>query len=104
MTFPTPHIGHSRRGLFFTRPDYQSNNAKPSEKDHDLPGTFGVAVSIPNHYTIKVVLRFSDTPTPNHEKNYQNTKKICFLSGKELKIRMSTMQWNLQARPKILNN
>jgi hypothetical protein len=39
MTFPTPHIGHSRHGLFFTRPDCQSN-AKPSEKDHDfdLPG------------------------------------------------------------------
>jgi hypothetical protein len=51
MTFPTPHphIGHSRHGLFFTRLDYQSS-AKPSEKDHDLPGihtggTFGVAVS-----------------------------------------------------------
>jgi hypothetical protein len=30
--------------------------AKLSEKDHDLPGfdlgTFGLAVSIPNHYTI----------------------------------------------------
>jgi hypothetical protein len=36
MTFPTPHIGHSRHGLFFTRPDCQSN-AEPSEKDHDLP-------------------------------------------------------------------
>jgi hypothetical protein len=31
--------------------DCQSN-AKPSEKDHDLPGNFGVAVTIPNHYTI----------------------------------------------------
>jgi hypothetical protein len=34
--------------------------AKPSEKDHDLPGirtrTFGLAVSIANHYTIKVVI------------------------------------------------
>jgi hypothetical protein len=37
MTFPTPHIVHSRHGLFFTRLDCQSN-AKPSEKDHDLPG------------------------------------------------------------------
>jgi hypothetical protein len=37
MSFPTPHIGHSRHGLFFTRLDCQSN-AKPSEKDHDLPG------------------------------------------------------------------
>jgi hypothetical protein len=46
MTFPTPHKGHSRHGLFFTRPDCQSN-ANPSEKDHDLLGTFGVAVSIP---------------------------------------------------------
>jgi hypothetical protein len=36
-TFPTPHIGHSRQGLFLTRPDCQSN-AKPSEKDHDLLG------------------------------------------------------------------
>jgi hypothetical protein len=35
MTLPTPHIGHSRHGLFFTRLDCQSN-AKPSEKDHDL--------------------------------------------------------------------
>jgi hypothetical protein len=51
MIFPTPHIGHSRHGLFFTRLDCQSN-AKPFEKDHDLPGTFGVAVSMPNHYTI----------------------------------------------------
>jgi hypothetical protein len=38
MIFPTPHIGHSRHGLFFTRLDCQSN-AKPSVKDHDLPGT-----------------------------------------------------------------
>jgi hypothetical protein len=37
MTFPTPHIGHSRHGLFFTILDCQSN-AKPSEKDHNLPG------------------------------------------------------------------
>jgi hypothetical protein len=39
MPFPTPHIGHSRHGLFFTRLDCQSNT-KPSEKDHD----FGLAV------------------------------------------------------------
>jgi hypothetical protein len=37
MTFPTPHIGHSRHGRFFTSLDCQLN-AKPSEKDHDLPG------------------------------------------------------------------
>jgi hypothetical protein len=37
MTFPTPHIGHSRNGLFFIRLNCQSN-AKPSEKDHELPG------------------------------------------------------------------
>jgi hypothetical protein len=49
LTFSTPHIGHSRHGLFFTRLDCQSN-AKPSEKDHDLPRIpFGLAVSIPNH-------------------------------------------------------
>jgi hypothetical protein len=38
MTFLTLHIGDFRHGLFFTRLDCQSN-AKPSEKDHDLPGT-----------------------------------------------------------------
>jgi hypothetical protein len=37
MTFPTPHKGNLRHGLFFTRLDCQSN-AKSSEKDHDLPG------------------------------------------------------------------
>jgi hypothetical protein len=37
MTFAIPHIGHSRHGLFSIRLDCQSN-AKPSEKDHDLPG------------------------------------------------------------------
>jgi hypothetical protein len=31
------HVCHSRHGLFFTILDCQSN-AKPSEKDHDLPG------------------------------------------------------------------
>jgi hypothetical protein len=36
-TLPNPQIGHSRHGLFFTRLNCQSN-AKPSEKDHDLPG------------------------------------------------------------------
>jgi hypothetical protein len=45
MTFPTPHIGHSRHGLFFTTLDCQSND-NPSEKDHDLPGIFRIAVSI----------------------------------------------------------
>jgi hypothetical protein len=37
MTFPTPHIGHSRHDLYFTRFDCQTN-AKTSEKDHDLLG------------------------------------------------------------------
>jgi hypothetical protein len=37
MTFQTPHIGHLRHGLFFTRLDCQSN-PELSEKDHDLPG------------------------------------------------------------------
>jgi hypothetical protein len=37
MTFPNPHIGQSRHGLFFTRLNFQSN-AKPYEKNHDLPG------------------------------------------------------------------
>jgi hypothetical protein len=45
MTFLNSRVGYSRHGLFFTRLDCQSN-AKPSEKD------FGLAVSIPNHYTI----------------------------------------------------
>jgi hypothetical protein len=36
MTFPTPHTGHSRHGLFFTRL-YCQSNAKPTEKDHNLP-------------------------------------------------------------------
>jgi hypothetical protein len=39
MTFSTPHIGHSRHGIFFTKLDCQFN----AEKDHDLPVTFGVA-------------------------------------------------------------
>jgi hypothetical protein len=38
LTFSTPHIGHSRHRLFFTKLDCPSN-AKPSEKDHDLSGT-----------------------------------------------------------------
>jgi hypothetical protein len=53
----TPHIGHSRHGLFFTIFNCHSI-VKPSEKDHDLPGvqtqTIGLAVSIPNHYTILI--------------------------------------------------
>jgi hypothetical protein len=51
ITISTPHIGHSRHGLFFKRLDYQYN-AKPSEKAVTMAGTFGLAVSIPNHYTI----------------------------------------------------
>jgi hypothetical protein len=50
MTFPTPHIGHSRHGFIFYK-------TEPSEKDHDdLPEIrtrdLGLAVSIANHYTI----------------------------------------------------
>jgi hypothetical protein len=37
LTFSTPNLCHSRHVLFFTRLDCHSN-AKPSEKDHDLPG------------------------------------------------------------------
>jgi hypothetical protein len=59
MTFPTPHIGHSRHGLFFTRLNCKSN-AKPSEKDHDLPGTFEVAVSTqPLHYLGRQDVKFA---------------------------------------------
>jgi hypothetical protein len=57
LIFLTPHIGYSRHGLFFTILDCHSN-VKPSEKNHDLPGaqtrTIGLAVSIPNHYTILI--------------------------------------------------
>jgi hypothetical protein len=55
MTFPTPHIDHSRHGLFFTR-----WNVNPMlnllKRTMTYPGfesrTFGLAVSITNHYTI----------------------------------------------------
>jgi hypothetical protein len=36
LTVSTPHIGHSRHGLFFKRLDCQFN-AKLSEKYHNLP-------------------------------------------------------------------
>jgi hypothetical protein len=52
MTFPTPHIGNLKHGLFFHMMDSQSN-AKPSEKDPGLePSTFGLTVSIANENTI----------------------------------------------------
>jgi hypothetical protein len=34
----TPLMGHSRHGLFLTRLMDCQSNAKPSKKDHDLPG------------------------------------------------------------------
>jgi hypothetical protein len=49
MTFSTPHIGHSRHGLFFTR---WIVNPMPNLLKRTLtypgfePGTFGLAVSI----------------------------------------------------------
>jgi hypothetical protein len=36
--------------FIFYKTGLSIHNDKPSERDHDLPGTFGVAVSIPNHY------------------------------------------------------
>jgi hypothetical protein len=57
MTFPTPHIGHSRHGLFLQ--DWLVNPMlNLLKRTMTYPGfeprTFGVAVSIPlpNHYTI----------------------------------------------------
>jgi hypothetical protein len=50
MTFSTSHIDHSKHGWFFTRLDCQYI-AKPSEKDHDLPGTRTPAFRDP--YTLK---------------------------------------------------
>jgi hypothetical protein len=50
LIFSTPHIGHSRHGLFFTRLDCQSN-AKPSEKDHDLHGIRTRDLWISSHHT-----------------------------------------------------
>jgi hypothetical protein len=55
MTFPTPHIGHSRHGLFFTRwiVNHMLNLLKRTMTYPGFePGTFGLAVSIANHYTI----------------------------------------------------
>jgi hypothetical protein len=54
-TFPTPHIGHSRHGLFFTKrivnPMLNLLKRTMTYPGFD-PGTFGVAVSIPNHYNV----------------------------------------------------
>jgi hypothetical protein len=55
MTFPTPHIGHSIHGLFFTRwiVNPMLNLLKRTMKYPGFePGTFGLAVIIANHYTI----------------------------------------------------
>jgi hypothetical protein len=54
MTFPTPHIGHSSHGLFFTRwiVNPMLNLLKRTMTYPGFePGTFGLAVSIANHYT-----------------------------------------------------
>jgi hypothetical protein len=52
MTFPTPHIGHSRHGLFFTRwivnPMLTLLKRTMTYPEFE-PGTFGLAVSIANH-------------------------------------------------------
>jgi hypothetical protein len=56
MTFPTLHTGHSRHGLFFfTRwiVNPMLNLLKRTMTYSGFePGTFGLAVSIANHYTI----------------------------------------------------
>jgi hypothetical protein len=55
MTFPTPHIGHWRHGLFFTRwiVNPMLNLLKRTMTYPGFEsGTFGLAVSIANHYTI----------------------------------------------------
>jgi hypothetical protein len=56
MTFPTPHIGHSRYGLFFTRPDCEFKMLNLLKRTMTYPGlepgTFEVAVSIHNHHII----------------------------------------------------
>jgi hypothetical protein len=55
MTFPTPHTGRLRHGLSFK--DWIVNpmlNLLKSTMTYPgfKPGTFGIAVSIANHYTI----------------------------------------------------
>jgi hypothetical protein len=49
MTFPTPHIGHSRHGLFFTRwivnPVLNLLKRTMTYPGFE-PGTFGLAVSM----------------------------------------------------------
>jgi hypothetical protein len=57
INFPTPHIGHSRYGLILQ--DWIINPMLNLLKRTMTyagfePGTFGLAVSIVNHYTIKV--------------------------------------------------
>jgi hypothetical protein len=57
MTFLTPHISHSRHGLFFTRwiVNPMLNLLKRTMTYPGFePGTFGLAVSIAHHYTIWV--------------------------------------------------
>jgi hypothetical protein len=54
-TFVTPHIGHSRHGLFFTRWIVNPTlNLLKRTMTYPVfePWTFGLAVSIANHYTI----------------------------------------------------
>jgi hypothetical protein len=59
LLLPTPHIGHSRHGLFFTRwiVNPMLNLLKRTMTYPGFePGAFRLAVSIANHYTIWVVL------------------------------------------------
>jgi hypothetical protein len=57
-TFPTPHIGHSRHVLFFKRwivnPMFNLLKRTMAYLGFE-PGTFGLAGSIANHYTIELV-------------------------------------------------
>jgi hypothetical protein len=48
MTFPTPHMGHSRHGLHANLLKRTMTYSNPGIRAQD-----GVAASIPNHYTLK---------------------------------------------------
>jgi hypothetical protein len=67
LTFSTPHIGHS---LFFTRLDCHSN-AKPSEKDHDLPGirTRDIWISSQHTQPLNHLGRLNNIRSRNWQKN-----------------------------------
>jgi hypothetical protein len=65
MTFPPPHIGHSRHGLFFTRwivnPILNLLKRTMTYPGFE-PGTSGLAVGMPNHYTIYSMQIAQDNP------------------------------------------